>query len=799
MPSSQDDGFSAALLSVRIVHIDHYSHNLQSYSTSLPFQAARLTHSSPTQKLPVIRIFGSTPAGQSVCVHLHGLRPYLYIPLSPTIPSSETFSYTARLRAALESALRSAYLTDLPDNPQNDIEFLADIEPVLRKDIYGFHPHHRIFLKIHTYAPRTIQRIATIIAQNGLPSDLIPPRTQVYAAHIPFVMQTLIDHGLAGMAYINLSNVRFRKPLPEGRHPSKLFSRPNSHRLFVDGLERAHPTLFWPFHVAKRSTSALEVDVFPSDILNGEGMDGDYAFVSRTLAGLWEEERLRTGAYPPRQKAQNRPVKAGAHLSDEMLKERVAELRAMDEVRHSQVVDEGLAEILTSQRDVGGLSLPASYDEVLRVLDASGTMSEDEGEVAIDQFEDDVDYIDDPDLDEVGVLSLGGQRRGDSDECEEHDAAWDDIADCTQHASTNDEGEETRVRVKRKESAENDHDASHRRESDVVPPGSISRLGVENVNEIADSTLISREIGAHTDVQGADKKLLVDELGSADWRKTATQEGTSQEEDVVNSTPPAFQQATGPSPLGCISPNASDQDITRYTYVRPLERPPVATDILSAAKVGSSLSIKYTTPFYGDKADEVHTRRAFGGLIIPVRESGAPGYPPFPQYFDNTKTPVEILPRVVRPSESPPTLSQLKRASVDAENPSGNREKQGKFAIDSAGRQVYQRGSTTVHYSQLFSYDPAVDFMPRVSINDESLIATVDNTPSGSSQEPGFATPQKEPALGPTISQSNDNFVQNRPLSPKYDEGYQHFVLPNRGKLRQTRYSLRQRRIFLTS
>eukprot|EP00177_Eucheuma_denticulatum_P004342 GFKZ01007891.1.p1 GENE.GFKZ01007891.1~~GFKZ01007891.1.p1 ORF type:complete len:798 (+),score=107.10 GFKZ01007891.1:294-2687(+) len=796
MPSSQDDGFSAALLSVRIVHIDHYSHTLQSYSSSLPFQAARLTHSSPTQKLPVIRIFGSTPAGQSVCIHLHGLRPYLYIPLSSTIPSSQTFSYTARLRTALESALRSAYLTDLPDQPQNEIEFLADIEPVLKKDIYGFHPHHRIFLKIHTYAPRTIQRIATIIAQNGLPSDLVPPHTQVYAAHIPFVMQTLIDHGLAGMAYINLSNVRFRKPLPEGRDPSKLFSRPNSHRFFVDGLDKVNPTLFWPFHVAKRSTSALEVDVFPSDILNGEEMDGEYAFVSRTLAGLWEEERLRTGAYPPRQQAPSRPVQAGAHLSENMLKERVAELCATDCVGQSQIVDEDLAEVLTSQRDVGSLSLPASYDEVLRVLDASGPISEDEGEMPVCQFEDEADYIDDPDLDEVAVLSLGGQRREQVDEREEHDAAWNDIADCTQHASTNDDGEQEKVPVGRKASAGDDPDANHQHESAGVSLGSSFRVVSEDGNGKVDSKTIPAEIGAHTDVQSADGRLVEEEVGNANFRGTATQTGTSQEGYVVYSTPPAFQRATSQSPRAGTCPNGSEKEISRYTHVRPLERPPVATDILAASKVGNSLSIKYTTPFYGDKADEVYTRRAYGGLIIPVRESGAAGYPHFPYYFDNTKIPVEILPRVVRPSESPPTLSQLKRASVDAENPSGDSEKQDKFAIDSAGRQVYQRSSTTVHYSQLFSYDPAVDIMPRVSINNESQIATVDDILPDSSQDPGFSTPQEEPALRPTISQRNDNFVQNRPLSPKYDEGYQHYILPTKGKLRRTLYSSNQVTIF---
>ena len=76
---------SPSLFSCRIVDID--------YSMVPPIKGLDVTYSefsgSPVRKVPVIRIFGSTPAGQKCCVHVHGAFPYLYVPCLTDNPSDK--------------------------------------------------------------------------------------------------------------------------------------------------------------------------------------------------------------------------------------------------------------------------------------------------------------------------------------------------------------------------------------------------------------------------------------------------------------------------------------------------------------------------------------------------------------------------------------------------------------------------------------------------------------------------------------------------------------------------------------
>ena len=54
---------------VRLNCVDHYQ------AEPSEFDPPQLR----AERLPIIRVFGSTETGQKVCVHVHGAFPYLYI------------------------------------------------------------------------------------------------------------------------------------------------------------------------------------------------------------------------------------------------------------------------------------------------------------------------------------------------------------------------------------------------------------------------------------------------------------------------------------------------------------------------------------------------------------------------------------------------------------------------------------------------------------------------------------------------------------------------------------------------
>ncbi|ONK63447.1 uncharacterized protein A4U43_C07F15250 [Asparagus officinalis] len=148
--SNGDDAFS-----LRIVTLDYYM--------SPPIPDLGLSYSSfqgrSVEEVPVIRIYGSTPAGQKACLHIHQVLPYLYIPCPDNALKSpeEGQKFVHTLSNALEKALK------YKGNSTSKRQHVHECCLVRAKKLYGYYPSDDLFIKIYLYYPHEVGRAASML------------------------------------------------------------------------------------------------------------------------------------------------------------------------------------------------------------------------------------------------------------------------------------------------------------------------------------------------------------------------------------------------------------------------------------------------------------------------------------------------------------------------------------------------------------------------------------------------------------------------------------------------------------
>ncbi|KAJ7973360.1 DNA polymerase [Quillaja saponaria] len=324
---------NSKIFSVRIVSIDHYM--------ALPIPGMDICYSNfqggKVNEVPVIRVYGSTPAGQKTCLHIHQALPYLYVPCADISlqPDQEGGGLTHSVSLYLEKALK------LKGNAGLKRQHVHDCSLVRARKFYGYHSQEELFVKIYLYYPQDVSRAANLL----LGGAVLDKSLQPHESHIPFILQFLIDHNLYGMGHLHLSKMKFRYPVPDVFPDRKLHFN-TQHRVTDPGGDAFLGSPVWvaatvPFdwlwqppselaassdqevHCPKRqSVCELEADANVDDIINRQSKM--YSSLSQThsdvkmvqsLVPIWEEEYERTGV-----REFTLPPDAGKPLPEDVLK-----------------------------------------------------------------------------------------------------------------------------------------------------------------------------------------------------------------------------------------------------------------------------------------------------------------------------------------------------------------------------------------------------------------------------------------------------------------------------------------------
>lgn len=162
-------------------------------------------------EVPVIRIYGSTPAGQKTCLHVHRVFPYLYVPCADIHSQEEGDAYVHEISLAMEKALKHKSKTS------SKRQHVHGCSLVRARKFYGYHSSEELFVKIFFYYPHDVSRAANLLLGGGVLDKCLQP----HEAHIPFILQFLVDYNLYGMGHIHLSKMKFRHPVPDAFLPKK--------------------------------------------------------------------------------------------------------------------------------------------------------------------------------------------------------------------------------------------------------------------------------------------------------------------------------------------------------------------------------------------------------------------------------------------------------------------------------------------------------------------------------------------------------------------------------------------------
>lgn len=176
----------ADAISFQQLEIDHY--------TGCP---APNMPGSQRPPVPIMRMYGVTMEGNSVCCHVHGFTPYFYV-LAPSNFKEEHIK-------PFKDALDRAIMDDFKSNPDKIQEAVVAVELVYRQSIFGYTGDAKFpFLKISVALPKLIATAKRVLEKNDVFSTFPGFHYQAFESNIDFDIRFMVDNKITGCNWIEL-------------------------------------------------------------------------------------------------------------------------------------------------------------------------------------------------------------------------------------------------------------------------------------------------------------------------------------------------------------------------------------------------------------------------------------------------------------------------------------------------------------------------------------------------------------------------------------------------------------------
>ncbi|KAF5917171.1 hypothetical protein HPG69_014104 [Diceros bicornis minor] len=147
--------------------------------------------------VPVLRAFGVTDEGVSICCHIHGFAPYFYTPAPPGFGPEHLGDLQRELNAAISRDQRGGKELAGPA--------VLAVELCSRESMFGYQGHGPSpFLRITLALPRLMAPARRLLEQGIRVAGLGTPSFAPYEANVDFEIRFMVDRDIVGCNWLEL-------------------------------------------------------------------------------------------------------------------------------------------------------------------------------------------------------------------------------------------------------------------------------------------------------------------------------------------------------------------------------------------------------------------------------------------------------------------------------------------------------------------------------------------------------------------------------------------------------------------